>query len=116
MIQALFTTLITGATSGIGLAAYARCLSAALAPRGIHVLTVFPSPLRAPRAGPSCHDRVLASAIARAMRARRRVLILGAGNRLFALLGRCLLGAAEWIMRKAMLDNLDRNLLHILPD
>jgi hypothetical protein len=44
------------------------------------------------------------------------MLIPGIGNRLFALLGRYRPGTTEWTMRKAILDKLDRNLLHILPD
>ncbi|GAB4215524.1 MAG: hypothetical protein OHK0022_55530 [Roseiflexaceae bacterium] len=104
------------AASKDGLAAFARSLAVALAPRGPHVLTVYPGPTRtahARRYSPDNrreHRRMpperLAELIFQALRARRRSLIPGTGNRLFALAGRLLPGLTEWAMRKTILDRL----------
>jgi short-subunit dehydrogenase len=83
------------AASKSGLAAYARCLGAALAPRGIHVLTIFP--------GIDARRRAPAHAILRAVEARRHTLIPGARTRLLALLGRCLPRVAEALLRQQTL-------------
>ncbi|HEU4326524.1 MAG TPA: SDR family NAD(P)-dependent oxidoreductase [Roseiflexaceae bacterium] len=104
------------AASKDGLAAFARSLGVALAPHGPRVLTVYPGPTRtahARRYSPDNrreHRRMppeqLAEQIFQALQARRRTLIPGAGNRLFALAGRLLPGLTEWAMRRAILDRL----------
>ncbi len=109
------------AASKDGLAAFARSLSAALAPRGLHVLTVYPGPTRtahARRYSPDNrreHRRMpperLAELIVQAIQTRRRSLIPGAGNRLFALAGRLLPGLTERAMQRAILDRLEKDTL-----
>lgn len=104
------------AASKDGLAAYARSLEIALAPRGIHVLTVYPGPTRtahARRYSPDNrreHQRMpperLADLIYRALLARRRTLIPGVGNQLFAALGTYLPWLAAYAMRKTLFDKL----------
>jgi hypothetical protein len=108
------------AASKAALASYARSLSVALAGRGTHVLTVFPGPTRtshARRHAPdnrSEHKRMppeqVADAIFTAVRARRRVLVPGVANRLFAAVGRLFPRAADFVMQKAILEKLDANL------
>jgi hypothetical protein len=105
------------AASKDGLAAYARSLAAPLARQGIHVLTVYPGPTRTAHARRYSPDNRreqrrmpperLAVLIYAAVQARRRVLIPGAGNKLFAVLGRYAPGLVEQVVRKTILDRLD---------
>jgi short-subunit dehydrogenase len=104
------------AASKDGLASYARSLSVALAPRGLHVLTVYPGPTRtehARRHSPNNsreHRRMpperLAELVFRAVQSRRHVLIPGFINRIFATLGELIPPASEWALRRAILDKL----------
>ncbi len=104
------------AASKDGLASYARSLSVSLAPRGIHVLTVYPGPTRTEHArrhsppGSSEAKRMppeeLAVRIRRAVEARKRVLIPGAANRFSAALGHVAPRVAERAMKKLIFDKL----------
>lgn len=104
------------AASKDGLAAYARSLAIALAPRGIHVLTVYPGPTRtahARRYSPDNrreHRRMpperLADLTYHAVLARQRTLIPGAGNRLFAALGTYAPWLTAYAMRKTLFEKL----------
>lgn len=106
------------AASKSGLAAYARSLSVALAPRGIHVLSVYPGPTRTKHAAKYSPDNslesrrmppdVLAEKIVRAVQAKRAVLVPGMSNKVMALFGRLAPGVAGRIMRRAILDKLPR--------
>ncbi len=105
------------AASKDGLAQYARALYVALATRNINVLTIFPGPTRTAHARRYSPDNsrenrrmapaVLAERIFQAEEQRKRVLIPGFGNRLFALGGRLFPRAAEWAMRRALLDKVE---------
>lgn len=105
------------AASKTGLASYARSLSAALA--DLHVLTVFPGPTRTAHARRYSPDNsrehrrmppeALADRIYRAVVARKRVLIPGVGNRVFATLGLWFPRVTEWAMRRAILDQLNKS-------
>lgn len=96
-----------------GLASYARSLSVALAPRDIHVMTVFPGPTRTAHASRYSPDNSreekrmppeeLAEAILRGIGKRRRLLVPGFGNRTAALLGTWCPRIVERVMRRAML-------------
>lgn len=97
------------AASQDGLASYARSLAVALASRHVHVLTVFLAPTRTPAGRRDSPDNAreqrmasekVAEAIFLAARRRRRVLVPGMGNKLFALIGRYLPRLAEWTMRR----------------
>ena len=98
------------------LAAYARSLRVALAPRDIHVLRVFPGPVRtehAARYSPPGSDAskrmapdVLAAKIERALRARRAVLVPGGAAKVAAGLGRVTPGLMERVMKRVILDKL----------
>lgn len=102
------------AASKDGLASYARSL--AVARPDLHVLTVFPGPTRTAHARRYSPDNrreqrrmppaQLAEQIFRASAARRRRLIPGAGNRLFAALGRVLPPLTTLLLRRAILDKL----------
>lgn len=106
------------AASKDGLASYARSLAVALAPQGIHVLTVYPGPTRTAHARRYSPDNsrearrmapdVLAAAVARAVQRRRRVLIPGAGNRMFAVVGRWWPQMAQWAMKRTIWQKLAR--------
>ena len=97
-----------------GLASYARSLALVLAPQDIHVLVVYPGPTRTAHARRYSPDNrrearrmppeVLAAAIYRALEERRRTLIPGFGNQMFAWLGRWLPGPVEWIMKKTLFE------------
>lgn len=101
-----------------GVAAYARSLATGLARRNIHVLTVYPGPVRtamARRASPDnsreasrMPPEYLAELVYRAVQQRRRELVPGLLNRLFAGVGHFAPGLAEWTMRKVILDPIDR--------
>jgi short-subunit dehydrogenase len=104
------------AASKDGLASYARSLSVALRPQGIHVLVVYPGPTRtahARRHSPNNRHESrrmppeqLAGKIERAVERRQRSLVPGLGNRLFALLGRLAPGLVERSMERAILRKL----------
>lgn len=101
-----------------GLAAYMRGLSMALAQSHGHTLTVFPGPTRtahARRYSPDNrreHRRMppeeVADAIYRAVQRRRRRLIPGRSNRLFALVGRLAPDLAAQVMRRTLFEQLVR--------
>lgn len=104
------------AASKDGLAAYARSLRVALAPRGTQVLTVYPGPTRTAHARRYSPDNTkeerrmapdeLAERILGAVRGRRQTLVPGIGNRVFAVLGHLAPGVCERAMKKAILDKL----------
>ena len=99
-----------------GLAAYARSLSVALAPEGIHVLRVFPGPTRtehARRYSPEGSDESkrmspdeVARRIVAAVGRKKPVLVPGAGNKVFAAAGRVVPGVTERALRKALFEKL----------
>lgn len=103
----------TYAATKSGLASYARSLSVALAPRDIHVMTVFPGPTRTAHARRYSPDNSreerrmppedLAEAIHRGIEKRRRLLVPGFGNRTAAVLGTLFPRIVERVMRRAML-------------
>ena len=103
----------TYAATKSGLASYARSLSVALAPRGIHVMTVFPGPTRTGHARRYSPDNSreekrmapedLAEAILRGIRKRKRLVVPGFGNRTAAILGTWFPRIVERVMRRAML-------------
>jgi len=100
-----------------GLASYARSLAVALAPRDIHVLTVYPGPTRTEHArrhspaGSSEKGRMppeeLAHRVVRAVGRRQRVLVPGMSNSVLAAVGHGLPRLGEWAMKKAILEKLD---------
>lgn len=104
------------AASKDGLASYARSLAVALAPQGIHVLTVYPGPTRTAHARRYSPDNSrearrmppekLAAAVVRAVARRQRVLVPGAGNQLFAVIGQWLPALGEWAMKKTLWEKL----------
>ncbi len=106
------------AASKDGLDAYARSLRVALAGRGMHVLTVYPGPTRTAHARRYSPDNRrearrmpperLADEIVRAVNERRPTLIPGPANRVLALLGRYAPALADAMMRRALLEPLDR--------
>lgn len=99
-----------------GIASYARSLRVGLAPKHVHVLTVFPGPTRtahARRYSPDNsreHKRMLpeelADQILRAAQRRQWTLIPGLGNRFFALAGRIAPRLVERVMRKTLYEKL----------
>jgi len=101
-----------------GLASYARSMTVALDRRGTHVLTVYPGPTRTAHAQRYSPDNrreqqrmppeKLAKLIYRAVQGRRRVLIPGRSNQVFAVLGRAMPGMTERMLREAILDRLER--------
>lgn len=104
------------AASKDGLVAYARSLSVALKPQGIHVLSVFPGPTRTPHAAKYSPDNsreaarmspdVLAQKIVKAVENKRYRLVPGWGNKLFALAGTWLPVTTERIMVKTLFDKI----------
>ncbi|NOK59067.1 MAG: SDR family NAD(P)-dependent oxidoreductase [Chloroflexi bacterium AL-W] len=104
------------AASKDGLASYARSLAAALAHNDTHVLTVYPGPTRtahARRYSPDNRNEQrrmpperLADLIYQSVQQRRRVLIPGMGNRIFAIVGRLAPGLVEWVMRRTLFEKL----------
>ena len=107
------------AASKTGLAAYARSLSVALAPRGIHVLSVYPGPTRTPHAAKYSPDpsnkrlesrrmppEVLADKIFCAVRAKRPILVPSLSHKVMALAGRLAPGVTGAVMRRTILDRL----------
>lgn len=104
------------AASKSGLAAYARSLSVALGPENIHTLIVYPGPTRTAHARRHSPDNTrehkrmppekLAHLIYRAVQARKRALIPGFGNQLFATLGFFFPRLTETLMRKMIYEKL----------
>jgi short-subunit dehydrogenase len=104
------------AASKDGLASYARSLAVALAPQGIHVLTVYPGPTRTAHARRYSPDNrreaqrmppeALAAEVLRAVQRHQRVLVPGVGNQLFAVIGRWVPALTEWAMKKALWEKL----------
>ncbi len=105
------------AASKDGLASYARSLAVALAPRGMHVLTVYPGPTRtehARRFSPRGSNEArrmsperLAELVFRSVGRRKRVLVPGGANQLFAVLGHVLPRLTDRAMGRAILTRLD---------
>ncbi|MCX6045996.1 MAG: SDR family NAD(P)-dependent oxidoreductase [Chloroflexi bacterium] len=99
-----------------GIAAYARSLRAAFKPQGIHVLTVYPGPTRtahARRYSPDNsreHRRMapeeLAELIFTSVQRRKTQLIPGAGNALFALLGKLFPALTEQLLKKTLFNKM----------
>ena len=104
------------AASKDGVTAYARSLGVALAPRGVHVLTVFPGPTRTPHAAQHSPDNrlehkrmppeALAAGIVRAVEQKRRHYVPGGSNKLFAALGRWLPALPERVMMRTLFDKM----------
>jgi len=104
------------AASKEALASYARSLTVALAPQGIHVLVVYPGPTRTEHARRYSLDNrreerrmapeALAASIYRAMENRKCRLIPGMGNRFTALLGQWAPAPVEWVMKKTLFAKL----------
>ncbi|NJN81280.1 MAG: hypothetical protein HC802_02645 [Caldilineaceae bacterium] len=90
----------------------------ALARSGLHVLTVYPGPTRTEHARRYSPDNRrearrmaperVAHEIYQATCRKQRTLIPGAGNRLSASVGQLMPGLTESIMRRALLDRIDR--------
>lgn len=107
------------AASKDGLTAYARNLSVALKPQGIHVMTVFPGPTRTPHAREHSPDNsreakrmppdVLAKKVAIALKQKRYRFIPGLSNKLFALIGSYFPTLVERIMLKTLFAKLEDN-------
>lgn len=107
------------AASKDGLAAYARSLRAALAGRGVQVLTVYPGPTRTAHArryspdnrreGRRMPPERLAQLIFEAVERRSAALIPGFANRLIAAVGRLNPALTEELMRRTILDKLPRS-------
>ena len=106
----------TYAATKSGLASYARSLSVALAPQNIHVMTVFPGATRtahARRYSPNnareekrMPPETLADHVFRGVKKRKRLLVPGFGNRIFAHLGKYCPCLMEYAMRKVILEKL----------
>ena len=106
------------AASKDGLAAYARSLRAALAGRGVHVLTVYPGPTRTAHArryspdnrreGRRMPPEQLAELLYAAVARRDAALVPGFANRLIAAVGRIAPALTEELMRRTILDKLPR--------
>lgn len=102
------------AASKDGLHAYAR--SIATCTGNVRVLTVYPGPTRTMHARRYSPDNAseerrmppeqLAAAILRAVQRRKRTLIPGAANRMFALLGVSARGLTNTIMRRTLFEKL----------
>lgn len=99
-----------------GLAAYARSLAVAYPQR--HILTVYPGPTRTAHARRYSPDNSnesrrmlpddLAGRIVRAVDKRQRILIPGASNWLFAILGRYVPALTNYAMKKTLLEKFER--------
>ncbi len=104
------------AASKDGITAFARSLSLALKPKGIHVLTVFPGPTRTPHAFEHSpdnrreHKRMqpeqLAKLIYRAQENKHFYLVPGLANKVFAFIGTYLPWLSERIMVKTLYNKL----------
>lgn len=107
------------AASKDGLIAYARSLSVALKPEGIHVMTVFPGPTRTPHAAEHSPDNsreakrmppeVLAKNLARALEQKRYHFIPGLSNKVFALIGTWFPTLTERIMLRTLFAKLEEH-------
>jgi len=105
------------AASKDGLTAYARSLSVALKPQGIHIMTVFPGPTRTPHASEHSPDNsreakrmppeVLARELAAALEQKRYRFIPGVSNRAFALIGTLFPTLTERIMLRTLFAKLE---------
>ncbi len=110
-----YPSAVAYAASKSGLASYARSLRVALAPKNIHVLTVYPGPTRTPHArrySPNNsreHRRMLPERVAKAtlysVKKKHRILIIGIANKLFAFLGFAFPSLIEMIMHRMMLNS-----------
>lgn len=97
-----------------GLASYARGL--AVARPDLHVVTVYPGPTRTAHArryspdnrreGRRMPPERLAAYIFAAVRDRRRTVIPGRTNQLFAIVGRLFPALTTWLMRTTLLEKL----------
>ncbi|MEO1440795.1 MAG: SDR family NAD(P)-dependent oxidoreductase, partial [Chloroflexota bacterium] len=99
-----------------GLASYARSL--AVAYPQMHVLTVYPGPTRTAHARKYSPDNSkedkrmtpedLAGRIVTAVDRRQRVLIPGAANWIFAILGRVAPALTDYAMKKSLLEKFEK--------
>ncbi|MEX1018513.1 MAG: SDR family NAD(P)-dependent oxidoreductase [Litorilinea sp.] len=99
-----------------GIAAFGRSLGVACARAGVHVLTVFPGPVRTEHARRYSPDNrrenrrmppeKVATAIYRAVERRQSILFPGVAARVFAGLGTWLPRVSEWAMRRTIFDKL----------
>jgi short-subunit dehydrogenase len=106
----------TYAATKDGIVSFARSLAVALAGQGMAVLTVFPGPTRTAHARRYSPDNrrearrmapeTLADAIFRATVKRKRTLIVGLGNQIFAWAGTHLPRLTECAMKKSLFDSL----------
>ena len=106
----------TYAATKSGLASYARSLSIALAPKNIHITTVFPGPTRTAHARRHSPDNAreekrmppeeLAHHIFRGIQKKKHLIVPGAINRLTALLGKYCPPLMAYAMRKIILEKL----------
>lgn len=104
------------AASKDGITSFARSLSAALHPEGIHVMTVFPGPTRTPHARAHSPDnnreqkrmppKVLAQKVKRALEQRRHRYVPGLSNKLFAVTGKLFPRLTECVMKHTVFDKL----------
>lgn len=100
-----------------GLAAYARSLRVSLKQRDISVLTVYPGPTRTAHARRYSPDNrreyqrmpphTLATFIVDAVNARRAELVVGFGNRVFAVVGQVFPQLTAFVMRKTLFEKLE---------
>lgn len=99
-----------------GLTSFARSLSLALKPEGIHVMTVFPGPTHTPYAQQHSLDNskehlrvspeVLAQKIKKALGQRRHRYVPGLKNKMFAVAGKLFPKLTEHIMKRTVFDKL----------
>jgi short-subunit dehydrogenase len=104
------------AASKDGLTSFARSLSLALKPEGIHVMTVFPGPTRTPHAQQHSPDNskehlrmppeFLAQKIKKALEQRRHRYVPGLRNKMFAVIGKLFPRLTEQMMKQALFDKL----------
>lgn len=106
------------AATKAGLSAFAATLAVALKKARLHVLTVYPGPVRTEHARRYSPDNrresrrmapeKLADAVFDAVQKRRRFLLPGVGARVAAWVGRWLPRVAHFAMRKSILDKLPK--------
>jgi short-subunit dehydrogenase len=104
------------AASKDGLTSFARSLSVALKPEGIHVMTVFPGPTRTPHARQHSPDNtkesarmppeVLAQKIKKALGQHCHRYVPGLRNKVFAVVGKLFPKLTGQIMKRTVFDKL----------
>lgn len=105
------------AASKDGLTSFARSLSVALKPEGIHVMTVFPGPTRTPHAQQHSPDNskehlrmppeILARKIKKALAQRRHRYVPGLRNKIFAVTGKLFPRLTEQMMKRTLFNKLE---------